>query len=58
MYTILYILVCIIMRRSLYGIEFSLKNRSISLSYVKTQLNTLLINLLRFFLIIAPQDIS
>ncbi|VDG55984.1 DNA polymerase IV [Escherichia coli] len=39
-------------------IEFSLKNRSISLSYVKTQLNTLLINRLRFFLIIAPQDIS
>ncbi len=40
------------------GIEFSLKNRSIFLSYVKTQLNTLLINRLRFFLIIAPQDIS
>lgn len=28
-------------------IEFSLKNRSISLSYVKTQLNTLLINRLQ-----------
>ena len=48
MYTIMSILVCIIMRGSLYA----------SLSYVKTQLNTLLINQLRFFLIIAPQDIS
>ncbi len=58
MYTIMSILVCIIMRGSLYASNSCGKNRSISLSYVKTQLNTLLINQLRFFLIIAPQDIS
>ena len=34
MYTIMYILVCIIMRGITVCIEFSLKNRSISLSYV------------------------
>ena len=35
MYTIMYILMCIIMRGITVCIEFSLKNRSISLSYVK-----------------------
>lgn len=57
MYTIMSILVCIIMRGSLYASNSCGKSVNIT-ELRKTQLNTLLINQLRFFLIIAPQDIS
>ena len=57
MYTIMSILVCIIMRD--HCMHRILAEKSVNITELrKTQLNTLLINRLRFFLIIAPQDIS